>query len=221
MSVRTKISEKGFNCYPWTDGLLFQRNDSDQTLFFSTDGTRVSEISDKLFWQNVIGKLSSVILPAVDNNPGSVSVNSKGQVAVCNYEEGIVRIFGSDGKICSSFDPVEYNVPYPVYSLAWEGDNIWCASPSSHTLSLFSASGKLLTTIGKPFSEDGILASPEHVFFYDGVLYVCDTNNQTVMSLRNGVLNKHLDFDEPVWEWVFVSKLQKQCVVLDSGIYLI
>jgi hypothetical protein len=211
---------KGYDCYAAPLGVVFRNICSTNDSYSLFDGYSTQEIAREDYWKAVIGLAYKKILPQLGYDPGSVARDKSGNVVTCYYQEDIVRVFDQEGQLICKFAPVE--PASAIYSVARDGENIWCAVPVDMAVYLYSPNGTLLQNLGSPFEEESELSYPEHVSVYGGELYISDMGHRRVAKWNpiQRKLQTYKLFEEPVWEWNHVNSLQCSVVRLESGIYL-
>ncbi len=153
-----------------------------------------------------------------------LSVKLKDGAVITHFFQGSSFYkFDKDGEIL--WETEELSNFDTVYGITIEGNSIWCAFPTNHTIKRYSLETfKEEITIGdkEPWSfKAEIFDHPEDVLINDNILYVTDMGNRRIckVNLTTFEIQDHKNFEEPVFGfWICEDK---ELAWLESGLYLV
>ena len=191
----------------------------------------VVQVKERLF--EVVGEL--VLQGEKLKGPSGIAVNSKGEIAVTDFDGHLIAIFEKDGKRSKTIG--HYGVDagelrFPVDVTYVNDDVILVADEWNHRIQQFHIrTGEVVKSFGRFGAKDGEFASPVGVCLDDnGHVFVAELNNNRIQVLtRDGqALYKVGDtFDHPLScvthkNLLFVSDSRNNCIkVFDvSGKFL-
>ncbi|MFJ8265736.1 hypothetical protein [Peribacillus asahii] len=145
-----------------------------------------------------------------------------GSIITHFYQDSLVYKFDKYGKILWKTESLGFDT---IYGIAIQGNSIWCAYPTNHTIKRYSL--ETFTeevTIGdrEPWSfKAEIFDHPEDVFVLGNEMYVSDMGNRRVckIDLTTYDIQDYLRVDEPIWSYRVMNN--QEFVRLDSGLYLL
>jgi hypothetical protein len=101
---------------------------------------------------------------------------------ICNYDDNCIQVFNTQGVLLYSFSEKgsssrKLDHPHSIYVA---GGLVYVTEwGTSHCVSVFTKKGKYITSFGKKGSNEGKFNRPGGLAMdSDGVLYVCDFNNE-------------------------------------------
>lgn len=168
--------------------------------------TSVVQVKERQF--DVVGELD--LQGEKLKGPSGIAVNSKGDIAVTDFDGHFVAIFDKDGKRSKTIGHYGHNtgeLKFPVDVIYINDDVILVADEWNHRIQQFHIrTGEVVKSFGKFGARDGEFASPVSVCFNDnGHIFVAELNNNRIQVLtRDGqVLYKVGDrgkdtFDHPL-----------------------
>ena len=145
---------------------------------------------------DVVGELDlkGEMLHRPRSRPRGIAVNSKGLIAVCDYNRHCVLTFDKEGKFvrklgCYGENPGQVNKPAGVTYL--NDDEILVADDYNHRIQQFNVqTGNFVKTFGKYGTGEGEFQNPDSVCMDgEGHVVVADNNNNRIQVLTvNGKL---------------------------------
>ena len=116
--------------------------------------------------------------------PQSVACDCSGTVYISDRDNHRIQVFTADGKFLRMFGVWgegrrELNHPHGV---AIDNDNMVYVTEWNHRVSVFTSEGHFMTSFGRKGRGKGEFRFPADVAVEDGVVYVCDTDNNRVQK---------------------------------------
>ena len=141
-------------------------------------------------WLAVLGELDlkEEMLHRPRSRPRGIAVNSKGMIAVCDYNRHCVLTFDKEGKFvrklgCHGENPGQFNKPAGVTYL--NDDEILVADDYNHRIQQFNVqTGNFVKSFGKYGTGEGEFQNPDSVCMDgEGHVVVADNNNNRIQVL--------------------------------------
>jgi hypothetical protein len=209
------------------DGMLFFYEEyMEKYHFYEHDFTNKKEISLEKYFSFRFGPANMKVIEQYGllNSLNLLSETLKDGTLITHfYQDSFFYKFNQQGEILWKTDLIgSFDT---VYSIAIEGNSIWCAFPTNHTIKRYSLKTfKEEITIGdkEPWSYSAeIFNHPEDLFISGDLLYVADMGNERIckVDLKTFNIQEYKKLDEPVWSYMVVNN--NELVLLDSGLYYI
>jgi len=118
------------------------------------------------------------------NYPYGMTIDSKGNILICDSFNNRIQIFDSNGKFISTFGS-EGNgngqFLFPVGITISSKGNIIVSDYDNHRIQIFDSNGKFISTYGSEGNGNGQLNGPEQICVdLNDNIYVCDYGNNRI-----------------------------------------
>ena len=130
------------------------------------------------------------------NEPTGTTINSKGQIVVCETGGNCISILTPEGEKIHTFGTAgsgngQFNCPYGV--AVDNDDNIYVADYNNHRVQKFTSAGNFVAAVGGRGSNNLRFSSPFGICFNKrkNNLYVCDPYNHRVQVLSTDLTFKN------------------------------
>ena len=118
-----------------------------------------------------------------------ITIDSKGNILVGDFEKHRIQIFDSDGKFISQFGSYgkengQFN--YPTLITINSKGNIIVSDQGNHRIQIFDSEGKFILTFGSKGKGNGQFDNPEGICVdFNDNIYVCDRDNHRIQIFNS------------------------------------
>ena len=150
------------------------------TLIVKVNGTQIASSPFRVFAKihpTQLGEPVGIVEGLV--KPWGITLNSKQQLIVAEWDGKKVTVFDKDGK---KVQTIMSGKSTPGVAVD-EDDNIYVSNSKNSLLHKFSKEGKLLKVVGQKGKRPGEFSDPSFVKIISDKLYVCDRGNNRVQIL--------------------------------------
>ncbi len=120
------------------------------------------------------------------SHPCAIACDNTGKVYVADTFNHRIQVFTAEGTFTGMFEKRGENIEYPTgIAIDANHDLVYVSESVSHHISVFTSEGQFVSTFGKRGSGPGEFYCPNGLAVSaDGILYVCDTNNNRVQCFK-------------------------------------
>lgn len=175
------------------------------------------------YYRSRYGKNHKLIRACFKDMSTSRAIGRDGAIYVCHYQESVICKFDQSGALVRKYE--EMGKVDRIHDIAIQGESIWCAYPTSHTIKRFSLQdGRLEVSLSEgDFGSDRgtIFSYPERLSIHGNTMYVSDMGNARVcrVDLNTLAVESHVEMAKPVYGFERLGN--KEFVLSGSKLYLL
>ena len=125
--------------------------------------------------------------PGQFNKPDGISVDTKGNVVVADYNNKRIQVFDASGHFLSAITHTTpgQQLQGPVSASVGPDNCVYVLEHTFHRVSIFDCTGKYIKSFGKEGDKDGEFRNACGVAVSDeGYVYVSDTGNNRIQVFK-------------------------------------
>lgn len=219
------ISKNVIHSFVQGDYLYFIEEVKNSIKYYRYGKDTIEDILESEYYSKFYGTNYKKIIYYFGNSPTQRSFGEDGSLYVCFFQESKIYKFDNHGSLNRVYESMGcYDT---IYDILIEGNSIWCAYPTSHTIKRFFLETEELEVVVSEGTIGGdrgtIFCYPETITRFQNDIYVADMGNKRIckVDLSSYKTKEYLKFESNVYGYERTNDMEFVWLKHSNHMYLI